>query len=99
VAQNGTYASDVSMLDIQSPTPKYFTMGSIAAAGTSADSNAPTLQNSWSLTLTRTSPSGGYGPYTVTFTDQGYDTTGSTIVADINPLAVATSGTTGTTGS
>ena len=46
-AQNGTYASDVSALDIQFAAPTYFTVGTISAGSTS------TLQISWTLTLTR----------------------------------------------
>jgi hypothetical protein len=43
------------------------------------------------LTLTRTGPSAGYGQYTVTFTQDGFDTTNSTITtepanSDINPM-------------
>src|SRR5271170_4815218 len=45
-SQNGTYASDITTLDIQASTPKYFTVGTV--------SNAGSLENSWSLTLTRT---------------------------------------------
>jgi prepilin-type N-terminal cleavage/methylation domain-containing protein len=96
LAQNGTYADDVTKLDIQYPAPKYFDVGTVAAAATSADGNSPSLQNCWSLTLTRKSPSGGYGNYTVIFTDQGFDA-GSSIVDDVNPVSV-TSATT-TTGS
>jgi prepilin-type N-terminal cleavage/methylation domain-containing protein len=89
LAQNGTYADAVTKLDIQYPAPKYFDVGTIGAAASSADGNSPTLQNCWSLTLTRKSPSGGYGNYTVVFTDQGFDTTNSTIVDDVNPVAVS----------
>ncbi len=87
LAQNGTYADDVAKLDIQYPAPKYFDVGTIGAASVSADGNSPTLQNCWTLTLTRKSPSGVYGNYTVVFTDQGFDPT-STIVDDINPVSV-----------
>jgi len=79
-AQNGSYADDVSKLDISFPAPKYFDIGT-PAAGASGH-----IEDSWSLTLTRTGSSSGYGAYTVTFTDQGYDTTNSTIAADVNPM-------------
>jgi type IV pilus assembly protein PilA len=81
-AQEGSYASAVTQLDIQYPAPTYFTVGSIAAGSTSQ------LQNSWTLTLTRVGASSGYGAYTVTFTDQGYDPTNSSIdsLPDINPM-------------
>jgi len=81
-AQQGTYASDLTALDIQMSTPKYFTVGTVNP-GVSG-----TLQNSWTLTLTRTGASAGYGAYTVTFTEDGFDTANSTIngLPDINPM-------------
>jgi prepilin-type N-terminal cleavage/methylation domain-containing protein len=79
-AREGTYASDLSTLDIQAPTPKYFTVGTVAA-GESGD-----LADSWTLTLTRSGSSAGYGAYTVTYTDQGYDSANSTIDPEINPI-------------
>jgi type IV pilus assembly protein PilA len=86
-AQYGTYATNVTDLDIESPPPKYFTVPlTFAAADTSS------LQSSWTLTLTRTGSSAGYGAYTVVFTETGFDTTNSTIAqppanTDINPLS------------
>jgi prepilin-type N-terminal cleavage/methylation domain-containing protein len=81
-AREGTYASDLKLLDIDEPPPKYFTIGTVGP-GSTGD-----LTNSWSLTFTRTGPSAGYGAYTVTFTDQGFDSTNSTIAGfpDINPM-------------
>jgi prepilin-type N-terminal cleavage/methylation domain-containing protein len=81
-ARNGTYEVDITKLDIQFSTPKYFTVGTVAA-GTSGS-----LEDSWTLTLTRLGASSGYGAYTVIFTHDGYDATNSTIQAipDINPL-------------
>ncbi len=76
LAREGTYASAVTALDIQSAAPKYFTVGAVTAT-----------QNTWTLTLTRAGASAGYGAYTVVFTDQGYDGTTSTIVSDISPLS------------
>ena len=75
--QQGTYAGLVADLDIQMPTPKYFAVGTPTAT-----------QNTWTLTLTRTGASAGYGEYTVTFTDQGFasDPGDSTIAAEINPM-------------
>ncbi len=87
LARQGTYADDISKLDIQAPTPKYFTVGTLGAGSTSD------LQDSWTLTLTRSGSSAGYGAYTVTFTDQGYDTANSTISNDINPIATTSSST------
>jgi hypothetical protein len=45
------------------------------------------LQNSWSLVLTRSGSSAGYGAYTVKFNDQGFDLAGSSIPATINPMS------------
>jgi prepilin-type N-terminal cleavage/methylation domain-containing protein len=78
--RQGTYASDIADLDIQMPAPKYFAVGTPAAGGSSS------LEDSWTLTLTRSGASGGYGAYTVVFTDQGYDSSNSTIPAKINPM-------------
>jgi type II secretory pathway pseudopilin PulG len=91
-ARQGTYASDVTQLDIQFSTPTYFTVGSVAPGGTSS------LQDSWTLTLTRVGASSGYGAYTVAFNESGFDTANSTIAAlpDINPMG--SSSTTSTTG-
>jgi len=81
-AREGTYASDITDLDIALPAPKYFSVGTVAA-GSTGD-----LEDSWTLTLTREGASAGYGPYTVVFTEQGYDTTNSTIndLPQINPI-------------
>jgi prepilin-type N-terminal cleavage/methylation domain-containing protein len=89
-AREGTYADDLTTLDVSIPTPKYFSVGTVAA-GTSGD-----LEDTWTLTLTREGASAGYGAYTVVFTEQGYDATNSTIndLPQINPIGSA--GTTGT---
>jgi prepilin-type N-terminal cleavage/methylation domain-containing protein len=81
-ARQGTYAGDVTALDIKMTSLKYFTVGTIEA-GTTAS-----LEDSWTLTLTRTGASAGYGDYTVIFTEQGYDGTNSSIKdkSDINPM-------------
>ena len=78
--RQGTYCDDISKLDIQLPAPKYFSVGTPAAGGTGS------LEDSWTLTLTRTGASGGYGAYKVVFTDQGFDSTNSDIPAKINPM-------------
>ena len=80
-ARQATYAAEVNDLDIQFTAPKYFTVGAVGPGGTLD------LEDSWSLTLTRTGAAAGYGPYTVIFTEQGFDAT-STITEheDINPM-------------
>jgi len=81
-AREATYADDLTTLDIAIPAPKYFTVGAVGAGSTSD------LEDSWTLTLTRLGASAGYGPYTVTFTETGYDPANSTIDAlpQINPI-------------
>jgi prepilin-type N-terminal cleavage/methylation domain-containing protein len=85
-ARQGTYAEDRADLDIQFTDPKYFLIGTITAGtGEGAD-----IETSWSLTLTRTGSAAGYGEYTVVFTQDGFDSTASTIAneahVDINPM-------------
>jgi prepilin-type N-terminal cleavage/methylation domain-containing protein len=70
-ASEGTYANDVTLLDITQATPKYFTLGDITAS-----------QTAWTMTLTRLGDSAGY-TYDVTFTQDGFSGT-STILTDEN---------------
>jgi prepilin-type N-terminal cleavage/methylation domain-containing protein len=81
-ARQGTYADLLENLDMEQSAPTYFTVGAVAAGGSGS------LEDSWSLTLTRQGASAGYGAYTVTFTEDGYDALNSTIDAlpDINPM-------------
>jgi prepilin-type N-terminal cleavage/methylation domain-containing protein len=80
-ARQGTYANLLADLDMEQSAPTYFTVGTIAAGHTGS------LEDSWTLTLTRQGASAGYGAYTVTFTENGYDAASSTIdgLPDINP--------------
>ncbi len=81
-ARQGTYADRVTSLEIKLTAPKYYTVGTISAGKTGE------LEDSWKLSLTRRGSSAGYGAYTVTFTEDGYDAEGSTISdhQDINPM-------------
>ena len=81
-ARQSTYADDLDDIDIKLTAPKYFSVGSVAA-GVTGD-----LEDSWSLTLTRSGASAGYGEYTITFTEEGYDGENSTIndIPAINPM-------------
>ena len=76
-SKQGTYTATLADLDMQVPTPKYFSVGAVTADETN-----------WSLALTRTGNSAGYGAYTVVFTQDGYDSTNSTIESkpEINPM-------------
>ncbi len=83
-AQQGTYASDLNLLDVVQAPPKYFNVGICTATETT-----------WNLTMTRKAGtagytgSSGYGQYTVTYTQDGFDTLNSTITTlpDINPMS------------
>jgi prepilin-type N-terminal cleavage/methylation domain-containing protein len=81
-ARQGTYTSNLADLDMEQTAPKFFTVGTIAAGGTGS------LEDSWTLALTRQGASAGYGAYTVVFTEDGYDPVTSTIegLPDINPM-------------
>lgn len=83
-AQNGTYATLITDLDISMSAPTYFVVGGIAAGASGS------LEDSWTLTLSRDGASSGYGAYTVTFTEDGYDAVDSSIEAlpDINPRKI-----------
>jgi prepilin-type N-terminal cleavage/methylation domain-containing protein len=78
-ASQGTYAAKLTQLKMNQATPKYFRVGTVTAG------DSGNLQDSWSLTLIRSASSSGYGPYTVTFTEDGYDRANSTIDAEVNP--------------
>ena len=80
----GTYDANEGNLDVQMSNPKYFSK----PAAVSPDSD---FEISWSLTLTRSGATTGYGNYTVIYTNAGYDSTNSTIEAhsDINPMATS----------
>ena len=81
-AREGTYTATLADLDMDQDPPKYFTVGVVLPGVTAS------LEDSWTLTLTRDGASSGYGAYTVIFSEQGYDTVNSTIQAsdDINPV-------------
>jgi len=84
-ARTGSYATLVADLDVSMGTPKYFTIAE-PAAGACAN-----LELCWQMSLTRAGASAGYGPYTVTWTENGYsnDPLLSTIqsISAINPIS------------
>jgi prepilin-type N-terminal cleavage/methylation domain-containing protein len=85
-ARQGTYAANLADLDMEQTAPTYF---SIPAVPPEVLPGATlSLEDSWSLTLTRQGASAGYGAYTVVFTQDGYDAVNSTIegLPDINPM-------------
>ncbi len=76
-ARQGAYTAVLTELDLEQSAPKYYTVGTVTAT-----------EDSWTLTLTRAGASSGYGAYTVTFTQDGYNAAGSTLEGfpDINPM-------------
>jgi type IV pilus assembly protein PilA len=86
LAKEGIYCSTPSSLDITQNQPKYF----VAPASITTTQGGVGSDNasSWTLTLTRIGSTSSYGSYTVTFTQDGYDSSGSTITSltDINPM-------------
>ena len=82
IAQQGVYCDDTNFaggtgsdckLDINQVSPKYFTVGSMEqSAVATGNVSSPT----WELTLTRKSDTSSYGSYQVTFTQDGYDSSG-----------------------
>jgi type IV pilus assembly protein PilA len=92
IALMGVYSPDQASWDVSMQPPRYFTVHSYSpTAGTA------TTAPSWTMTLTRDSATSSKGPYTVTFTQDGFDSTNSTITAnpEINPLG-STSSSSGT---
>lgn len=81
-ARHGTYAANIATLDVQMSAPQYFGVGLVEAGASGS------LETSWSLTLTRAGASAGYGDYTVTYNEDGFDLENSSISAleAINPV-------------
>lgn len=78
----GVYASNLKSLQMQGLDPQFFDFGLIEPG------ESGSLEDSWSLTMTRKATDQFKGEYTVTFTDQGYDPNDSTIsdLPGISPL-------------
>lgn len=90
-AREGTYASDLTQIDIKFATPKYFSVGTVQPATAAGSTGDGTLQTSWELTLTRIGASAGYGAYTVIFNQDGFDpASGINSYPDINPMGTTT---------
>jgi prepilin-type N-terminal cleavage/methylation domain-containing protein len=79
--KQNTYAANIADLDIQMAAPKYFTAPETFTAGISGD-----LADSWTLTLTRCGSTAGYGDYSITYNEAGFDAENSDITDDINPM-------------
>ncbi|RKY22137.1 MAG: prepilin-type cleavage/methylation domain-containing protein [Planctomycetota bacterium] len=80
-ARQGTYADDITNLDTEMESAQYFSVGTVEVPST-----ASSLEDGWEITMTRTGASAGYGAYTVVWTHEGFDSSGSTIDSEISPL-------------
>ncbi|GJM21237.1 MAG: hypothetical protein DHS20C15_11520 [Planctomycetota bacterium] len=81
-ARMSTYSKDTKSLDIQMDAPEFFKVGKVAVP-----KGSKSLETGWEMTLTRSGKAAGYGAYTVTYNNTGYDTKKSTIPDEINPRA------------
>jgi prepilin-type N-terminal cleavage/methylation domain-containing protein len=87
VAKDGVYAAATTSLDINQVAPKYFSVGSLTVDNTVHGSP------SWALTLTRKGSSSSYGSYTVTFSQNGFETDSSlSSIMDSNCVEVCPMG-------
>lgn len=75
-ARNGRYASKTKDLDVTLTDPKYFKVSGLSSSN---------WEKNWKMTLTRIGSSGGYGKYTVVWTENGFDSKKSSIPKDIIP--------------
>jgi prepilin-type N-terminal cleavage/methylation domain-containing protein len=71
LAQNGTYTSTITQLDVAFPTLKYFDAPTSSSISVTAGTGS--VPPSWTMTLNRTAATSSYGAYTVSWSDQGYD--------------------------
>lgn len=81
-AATGVYASNLRALKIQETAAQYFDFGLLEAG------QSGSMEDSWSLTMTRKTGKQFNGEYTVTFNNQGFDPNESTIsdLPGITPL-------------
>ena len=68
-ALNGTYADELTSLDMELPLPVYYEIHHHSFHKGKTGS----FEDSWKLRLERKGYSAGYGGYHVTFTEDGYD--------------------------
>lgn len=76
--QEKAFADDLSRLPVKLPTLEFFSVGDVVTEG-----RGPRAR--WSLSLTRSDDSSGYGNYTVSFDQDGFDPEASTIPDNVLP--------------
>lgn len=75
-ARTGTYAKYLSQLDVTIPSPKHFRVASFTSYN---------WQTQWELKVSRSGASSGFGAYTVTWNQDGFQRARSSIHADLLP--------------
>jgi len=76
-ARTGTYADSLNKLDVKVPQPKHFTVGNFTSYN---------WETQWELRVTRKSPSSGFGNYTVTWNQDGFVRSRSSLAEDLIPV-------------
>ncbi len=76
-ARTGSYAKYLSQLDTAVPAPKHFRVGGFTSYN---------WQTQWELKLTRQGASSGFGAYTVTWNQDGFQRYRSSIHTDLLPV-------------
>lgn len=76
-ARTGTYASRLSQLDTAIPAPKHFRVHNFTSYN---------WQTQWELKVSRSGASSGYGAYTVTWNQDGFQRARSSIKTDLLPV-------------
>jgi len=76
-ARSGEYAKKMGQLDIKMSSPKHFKVGNFTSYN---------WQTQWELRLTRQGPSSGYGNYTVTYNQDGFKRSRSSIKTELLPV-------------
>ena len=76
-ARAGEYAQMVGDLDVVISAPSNFAVSAISSNDWEVE---------WTMTLTRVGPASGYSPYTVVFTENGFDSVNSTIPTELIPF-------------
>jgi len=77
IARTGTYAQSIGQLDTSIPSPKHFSIGSFTSYN---------WETKWELKLSRSGASSGFGAYTVTWDQDGFQRSRSSIETDLLPV-------------
>ena len=91
-SRESTYTDNLGNLDINMPPPKYFDLPTVVT-GDAPAGGGDNLELGWSLTLSRTGATSGYGAYAVIFNQDGYVSPGSgasvssNINSEVSPMS------------